>query len=270
MNGIKLASVCFFALILAVSGIPKTTIAQQNPAISPVIAKAYAINMIGSYYALVASEQALWSNFSSIRHFFPLYHDLGDSFEVLVVNTTLFRFDQSNQTSYTNTVAFVFVPIPSPNPNVVVEGNLTLEDIVGLNFTSLVAHGNGAFDISWTVTPPLPSGEAFYDARINLQDTVRQAPLIWITNIDKDILNSTLVNSKRAAQDLYRYNGIEATPLPNVPDPVVAFLEAFWVYVIAGAVVLVTLVTGIHYWVKEGIWPFQKSGHPPKKRKNCK
>jgi hypothetical protein len=155
-------------------------------------------------------------------------------------------------------VAFIFTPIQSSEPKVVIENNRTLESMLGMTIYNF----SGSFHVSWIITPPLHSGEAFYDATINLENKVLYVPLVWTTSISHDILNNTSVNSKMAAQELYNFNveEMQIGTAPPAPNPILAFLSNPWV---VGFALAFGILVGVVYLYRE----FKPHPlHPPKKK----
>ena len=166
--------------LLTFSNLPQVATAQTAPWIDPTATMNYVDNMISSYDAL-ASNDALYLNFTSVEPHLTLYHSVGNSFEVIALRTL------PNNDSF---VSFIFVPFASNNPVLVINSTVALDD-----FYPIVGSGEGSI---------LEHNQVTYN------DTITNFALIWGVHVS-DVLNNTDVNSKNAAEAVYQTDITQAS-----------------------------------------------------------
>ena len=79
----------------------------------------YVKNLIDSYNELVAEHDAPRADFNSIKSYFSLYHEAGNSFKVIVVET------QPSSPPYIQFLSLIFVSFRADQPNVIMDYNDT-------------------------------------------------------------------------------------------------------------------------------------------------
>lgn len=211
---------------------PPTT--RYNLPINQSGATQYANSLIRDYNNLVSSREGQSGDFASIRHFFPLYHPVGQTFEVYVA--------RDNQSSTDDLIEFFFFLTPGTNPQVSVLTNETAAELRPVTTSCPNEPVELSYDISTT-----PYWTMLSDVSTVSPLGVDYFPMIWITNM------SSVFNSPYGAADAAQtiYNNGHAAYLQSLKPtfPSWAWLQyeltQLWGYFVAASVVFDTLVSYI-------------------------
>jgi hypothetical protein len=159
--------------LLGTTYLPKLSEQAQNTLPDPINTVQYVENLIDSYNSLVAFSDVYKSNFQSIEADFSLYHQTGESFAVIVMQSVPDNSDF---------VALIFFPIKSETPVVIMDNSDTLASVYGFYITG--------------------EDNIFENLLMSYTNTIVHLDLILEIQVS-DITNDTLVNSKNTAQFIY-------------------------------------------------------------------
>jgi len=155
---------------------------------------------------------------SNYAEYFPLYQPTGETFQVLAGSESYNRTTQ---------LEFLFKPIGGNTPQVTVYTNQTAETLRYL-------YGNSTMITA--VPECFPHGESLGDVKTQSAIGSSKYRFDWIANLTI-VYNNTRVNAESAAQELYNHDD---ALIPPPPSYLVAFLQAFWVYIIVGVGAVLT------------------------------
>ena len=139
----------------------------------------YIDNLIDSYNLLVNEYDKPRQDFNSIKAHFSLYHEVGNSFKVIVVETT------PSFAPYIQYLSLIFVSFRADQPSVIMDYNDTLGSLFPA--TDIV---NG----DWYILRNIP---------FTYNDTAIRQDFIFTID-EKDILGDYVTTSNNAAQYIYQ------------------------------------------------------------------
>lgn len=152
----------------------------------------YVKNLISSYNTNVKYFESNQPNFDSYKHYFPLYHEVGQNFEVICVIA---------DRECNHTLNFIFVKISGDEPIFISDFQHVLDDY----FSGVILCGPGS----------ISQGNYFEYNNSNLY-----AEFVVSATFD-DITNNTMVNSQQFANQLFNdeKNKIEVDKINEVWEP---------------------------------------------------
>lgn len=124
MLATKLFIVYMLAVLLTFSYPPQQSVSQFTVTTytlrpDPYRATQYITHLIDDYNLLVDQYDKLRPDFASTKAYFSLYHEAGNSFRVIVI--------QTNQ--YNAQLSLIWIPIKAPQPDVIVDYNNTFRTL---------------------------------------------------------------------------------------------------------------------------------------------
>lgn len=204
---------------------PPTT--SYNLPINQSGATQYADSLIKNYNNLVDSREGQSAVFASTQHFFPLYHPVGQTFDVYVA--------RDNQSITDDLIEFFFYLTPGTNPYVNVLTNETAAELRPVTTSCPNELVELSYDISTT-----PYWTILSDVSTVSPLGVNYFPMIWITNMSSVFNNP--YGAENAAQIIYGNGHTAYLQSVKPPFPSLAWLQneltQLWEYIVATSVIL--------------------------------